>query len=337
MMGENDYALIVGITRYPSLSDLSGPVNDAKSFQKWLLDRGNVPKKNIHLIVTPDNAATMRRKNARPVRDQVVNALLDILDNENERGKVGRRLYLYLAGHGYANQVNDAALLMANAGGRSYPAVPGAQFANWFRAAAKFQEIVLIMDCCRDDFGAIPPQPLPWPEENSPDAANVKYFHAFAAQAYRKAREQLLPPDGTVRGIFTHALITALELAVPEPDGSITGAAVKNYVLNYIRTVMKMAYQEPEIPIDSEKDIIFWKPQTIREQVIEFHFSAACRGNFRIIDGNLEIVCQGATPAHGPFRHPLAPGKYRIDADDRSFGKRFDVIGSLEEVVRVDI
>ena len=152
-MAENDYAVLVGISRYPALSDLSGPVNDALSFQDWLLERGAVPSENIELIITPAAAGTMTRKNAQPLRDQVINALEAVLEKENGQGKAGRRLYLFLAGHGYASRVNDAALLMANAGGRSFPAVPGTQFANWFRASAKFEEIVLIMDCCREEYG----------------------------------------------------------------------------------------------------------------------------------------------------------------------------------------
>ena len=221
-MAQNDYAVLVGISRYPALSDLAGPVNDALSFRDWLLCRGAVPPENIELVVTPDNAQAMNRKTARPLRDQVVNALDAVLENENERGKAGRRLYLFLAGHGYAPQVNDAALLMANAGGRSFPAVPGAQFANWFRSSAKFEEIILIMDCCRDEYGSIPPQPLPWPDEPSPDAPHVRYFHAYATQPYRQARERLMPVDGTVRGLFTHALITAFEMAKPDAAGCIT-------------------------------------------------------------------------------------------------------------------
>lgn len=149
-MAENDYAVVVGICRYPALRDLSGPVNDAHSFKDWLVTRGAVPPGNIELVVTPDNAESMTRKSAQPLRDQVINALDAVLGNADERGKAGRRLYLFLAGHGYAPQVNDAALLMANAGGRSFPAVPGTRVANWFRASAKFKEIVLIMDCCRE-------------------------------------------------------------------------------------------------------------------------------------------------------------------------------------------
>jgi len=335
-MGEKDYAVVVGISRYPALSDLSGPVNDALSFKDWLLNRGSVPLKNIELLVTPANAETMTRKNAQPLRDQVINAFDAIREHENERGRVGRRLYLYLAGHGYAPQVNDAALLMANASHRSFSAVPGAVFADWFHASAKFEEIVLIMDCCRDDCSAIPPQPPPWAPENSPDADQVRYFHAFATQTYHKAREQALTSDGMVRGIFTNALLTAFEMA-RDAHGRITGTAVKDYVMNYPMSIDGLGYQEPEIRIDSAKDIVLWEADTIRKQAVEFDFGSSCHGSARILDGRLENVWSGAIPANGVLSLELEPGKYRIDADGLSCGKRFDVMGNPEEVIHVNL
>lgn len=337
-MAENDHAVLVGISRYPALCDLSGPVNDALSFQNWLLTRGAVPPGNIELIVTPAVVETMTRKNAQPLRDQVINALEAVLEKVDQQGKGGRRLYLFLAGHGYAPQVNDAALLMANAGGRSFPAVPGTQFANWFRASAKFEEIVLVMDCCREEYGTIPPQPLPWSDEPSPKAANVRYFHAYATQPFLYAREKILPPDGgIVRGIFTYALLTAFELAPPDAAGRITGSAVKDYVMNFMKSVIDTQYQEPEIPIDSTKDLVLWQSDMIPTQTVEFLFDPSCHGDARIINSSLETVWSGPIPADRVLRLELVSGKYRIDAGDSNYGRRFDVIGAPGEVIHVQL
>ena len=68
-MAQDDYAVLVGNSRYPALSDLDGPVNDALSFRDWLLCLGAVPPENIELVVTPDNDETLNRKNTRPLRD----------------------------------------------------------------------------------------------------------------------------------------------------------------------------------------------------------------------------------------------------------------------------
>jgi uncharacterized caspase-like protein len=39
-MACNDYALVVGISKYPALGDLSGPENDARDFRDWLIEIG---------------------------------------------------------------------------------------------------------------------------------------------------------------------------------------------------------------------------------------------------------------------------------------------------------
>lgn len=334
-MAQSDYAVVVGICRYPALRDLSGAVNDAHSFRDWLVTRGAVPPENIELVVTPVNAETITRKSAQPLRDQVIDALDAVLGNLNEGGKTGRRLYLFLAGHGYASQFNDAALLMANAGGRSFLAVPGTQVANWFRASAKFKEIVLIMDCCREEYGSIPPQPLPWLDQPSPDAAGVRYFHAYATQPFLYAREKILPPDGKVRGIFTHALLTAFEQAPPDAAGRITGSEVKDYVLNFMKTLIDTQYRESEIPIDSAKDIVLRQTDTPPAQTVELHFGPSCSGDARIVDSVLNVVWSGQIPADRALRRELTPGKYRIDTTNLSCSKRFDVMGSPGEVIHV--
>ncbi len=335
-MAAEDYALLVGISRYPGIGDLAGPVNDAKAFEQWLLSKGEVPAVHIHLLASPPAVGTLERRDATPIRDQIINALDAILDNVNDRGKVGRRLYLYLAGHGYAPNVDEAALLMANAGGRSYPAVPGMEFARWFHASAKFDEIVLIMDCCRDQYTAIPPQPLPWPPEESPSAGAVKRFEAFATQAYRKAREKPLPPDGEVRGLFTHALLAALEQANPDENGEVNGSAVKEYILNYMRTLAKDVAQEPEIRVDSAGEVVFRSGASPETLAVEIGCPPGSTGPLRIIDWELNEQPSHPIPADGKIRIQLKPGKYRMEIQGTQLHERVRVIGAPGEVIYVD-
>ena len=55
-MNEQHYALVIGIDRYPDISDLHSARKDAESFFNWLIDPnlGAVPKENIRLITTDD-------------------------------------------------------------------------------------------------------------------------------------------------------------------------------------------------------------------------------------------------------------------------------------------
>lgn len=340
-MAGTDYAVVVGISRYPALGDLSGPVIDATNFRDWLTadDGGQVPPANVKLILSPDPdpAQPLERTRAIPTRDQIIAAFEDILECEDDRGKVGRRLYMYLAGHGFAPEVDDAALLMANAGQRSLPCVPGRPYARWFQAAAKFDEIVLFMDCCRDDYRAVPQQPPPWPEEHSPDAANVKHYYVFATQVYQKAREKVFPSTGKVQGVFTTALLAALKLAEADAQGRIWGAAVKKYILNYIPTLTEgERKQDPKFDFDDAYDVVF--AQTAAPATIPVHIrvNPEYHGQLRVLDGELVPQFLGAPPPDNLLALNLEPGRYLIDATDTGASKRFDVVAAAGEVLNVE-
>ena len=114
---KDDYAVVTGINWYPGLSHLDGPVNDAINIRAWLLDAagGDVPEENIKMVLSPPTPDAMNRSNAKPARDMIIEAFESILDQKDYKGKIGRRLYMYMSGHGFAPQVDDAALLLANA------------------------------------------------------------------------------------------------------------------------------------------------------------------------------------------------------------------------------
>ena len=59
-MSKQDHAVVVGITNYPSLSQLKGPENDAKAFRDWLVDKdgGAIPKGNVSCILSSQFAET---------------------------------------------------------------------------------------------------------------------------------------------------------------------------------------------------------------------------------------------------------------------------------------
>src|SRR4051812_45272787 len=107
-MGDN-HAVIVGLTRYPGITDLSGAENDARWFQQWLLDHKLVDASNIALIISSDFApqpnATSDEKatrNARPGTGAVDSAFERIIGLGGDSGVVGDRLYLFFSGHGVA-------------------------------------------------------------------------------------------------------------------------------------------------------------------------------------------------------------------------------------------
>src|SRR5215204_5237951 len=171
-MAEDDFAILVGIQRYPNIRSLNGPERDASDFRQWVQQDGGVPEDNIFQVLTSEFEL-----DAEPTMEQV----------EREFGKLRRqvkayidqkgqahRLYIYLAGHGFSWDVNNAALLTANSDygyDRGYH-IAGRAYAEWFRNAAYFREIVLLMDCCRTEYSNTPMR-FPWPAEDDPGKAHV--------------------------------------------------------------------------------------------------------------------------------------------------------------------
>jgi hypothetical protein len=119
---------------------------------------------------------------------------------------------LYYAGHGFAPREEQTALIMANATkmriGAGYHWL-GQRTADWFWQSGYFDEIVLLMDCCRN-YMAVPELSWPWPPQGAPDfQARVKRFYAFATGWTLEARGER-DGNGQVHGIFTQALLAGL-------------------------------------------------------------------------------------------------------------------------------
>jgi hypothetical protein len=270
-MGANDHAIVVGITRYPSLSDLDGPELDASDFESWLLDAkgGNVPRAHVHTIVSSafPPVAGAQPFQRQPKLSEVQQEFDALYAAGDTTGRVGDRLYIYLAGHGVARDIEDAALLMANAarGAVSSRHVSGRPYANWFRQAAFFREVVLFMDCCREAYTLAPMLASPRPyEPRNGNPPGTRYF-GFATQWARAAREASWAPAEPVRGIFTVALLAGLREGAPrDANGRVTGADLGSYVINYVRSAFKRLPLEdrpdPEFDYNPAADVLFNPP-----------------------------------------------------------------------------
>src|SRR5262245_6747855 len=146
-MGREDHAVVVGISRYPGFPDLApleGPVRDAEEFAGWLLDPagGDVPKKNLRLLVSRNGG-----DDKRPTEKEVEEEFEQLEELAVQNGdRAGRRLYFFLAGHGFSPDLDGTALLTANASrSRTGYHVPAREWANWWRAARYFDEVVLFL------------------------------------------------------------------------------------------------------------------------------------------------------------------------------------------------
>ena len=258
-MAQDDWAVVLGISHYPGLTPLAGPENDALAMADWLAAEGggDVPQPNIKVILSSDFADTDDPIEAQPALEQFRKAIDHIHGIGDANGQhVGRRLYLYLAGHGFAADINDASLIMANSVPKRPYHVSGPPYADWFRASAFFDEVVLIMDSCRTQTSRVAPEPCHLPTLNHGPGGGRRYY-AFATKWDALSREG--PDDGgTIRGFFTRALIEALQRAT-NPVGDITGDQVARYVKNWMITNGPDIQQPVDFLFDVNDDLTFSK------------------------------------------------------------------------------
>lgn len=258
-MSKDDWAIVAGLNHYPGLGDLGGPENDARAFHAWLTSpAGGVPKEQAKLILSSHfqplaDSADAARPTIERIEDEFKNLeLVAQRNNDALRGlQVGRRLYIYLAGHGFAPREEESVLLMANAtatdlGGH----VRGRAYADWFYHAAYFQEILLFMDCCREDYRRVVPRQMIWDEQivNPQFIENPRPFYGYATQWTRLSREKPLGPNREPRGIFTTVLLKGLEVAC-EPDGNITPRSLGDYLYENMSALLTPEeLKDPQIP-----------------------------------------------------------------------------------------
>ena len=246
-MAADDWAIVIGITYYPNLDKNARPLQgahlDAHAFYDWLLDStgGAVPPENATLILWPPGSDVAKARGVHGAIFDAVDNLRQISKRNAERGdgkRIGRRLYLYMSGHGFSPREDQTALAMPNVDadcvGPGYHWL-GEYTADLFYFQACFDEVLLFMDCCRTTV-AIPALNEPWGRRDDLRAySNVKAFYAFAAKRGLTAHEQR-DPAGNMRGVFTTALLAGLCGGVPDPpsDDRITTGSLRDYLTNIL-------------------------------------------------------------------------------------------------------
>lgn len=245
-------AVVVGIDRYPDeiLGALKGAINDAEEFCAWLrtpaaggLEESNSKQATeIFKILSIDDGSDAL--GARPMLGEVEEALERVrlkAETAVEEWVAGRRpaplkrLYLFFAGHGIGPDIDQAALLMANAGRDRFGYyLQGRSYANYFLGRGSFDEVLLFMDCCRDRYPFIPPQPLKW-EAPEPTGRDSNHCFAFATKWSKQSRETIL--RGKSRGLFSAAVVEGLKGLAADDRGHVTAETLEGYVAARVPTL----------------------------------------------------------------------------------------------------
>lgn len=337
-MAADDRAIVVGIRTYPGFSRLEGPCHDAEAFCDWLVDPdgGELDPGHVSLLLTshfhpPEPSGVA---DAHPVEDEIHELFRSLLPDAALQRRIGRRLYLYFAGHGFGDpaDMQSAALYAANADPFLVPHIAGTGYAEWFRRSGAFDEVVLIMDCCRiaAPLFSIRMPPLPRITAAS-RAGSVRRFYAFAAGWNGVARERAM--DGKVRGIFTVAFIDALRLAPGNRLGRVTGSLVKDFLHNHIDTVAgDVPISPPEVELDTSREILFASRAATPVTAVHIRLAPSVGGETVVIlDGSRTEVGR-ETVDSSELDLALAPGIYKAYVDGTDREVLFEVVGREKSI-----
>lgn len=233
-----DYALVVGISRYPGIENLSGPENDANDFFAWVTskDGGGVEPANARLILSSLYPPAATPQDERPAQDQIYDFfnLMDSLAQANNQkrlgSRAGRRLWMFFSGHGFAPSLETSGVLMANATLRQVRCVGAARWADRLYSGGLFDEVLLFQDACRSRIAAAELDALYLVLAQASATQERKRFYAFSAKDQKLSKE--IPfPGGKTRGIFTATLMDGLRGAARDPvTGAISARTLKTYL-----------------------------------------------------------------------------------------------------------
>ncbi len=265
-VNDQDYAIVVGINTYPWLRILRAALTDAMRFAEWLShpEGGGLPERNVKTIIGP-HALPANPFDVRPIRDEIDDHLIRIGVELNQR--VGRRLYFYFAGHGIGPSFSDVGMLMAHARPRSLTRNVGlARYRDYFHEHAVFDEVVFILDCCRDRAHGV--------ETAGPDFTNAgvgpvgpvldmtMMAAAYGEKAFEPASDNGTGPEP--RGLLTRALLEGLQSAAAADGlGRVTSRSLDAFVRMRVPQLAEDARlrQVPEVDLP-QGEIVFRKSVT---------------------------------------------------------------------------
>jgi uncharacterized caspase-like protein len=350
-MNPEDHAIIVGISRYPRFGknevapkDLKGPDNDATSVYDWLTDPagGGVPKDHAKIIRSQDFPDPFPDVSVADPQAEAIerefNRLLDLAAKNRQEGKeerVGRRLYLYFSGHGYAPERGKGAIFSANATIIQTHHFPATAYATWLADAAYFDEVVLWMDCCMSRSISAHIRGT-YPSKVHPNRTG-KLFAAYAARWRKQAVEQRMD-DGKYHGVFTYTLLEGLRgEAADQTSGEITSESLKAYLIHAMPRVMKAELredpdnsQEPEFAYMDH--IVFGSvPEVSRHTVRLFLPESALGKNLTVDGGPLEKPLSRAVAAASEVLE-LPNGVYVVEVEGVEKLTDFKVVGGQIDV-----
>lgn len=267
---DKDFAIMIGIQHYVANNVLDGPHNDVCEFKKWLQNSngGAIPDRNIVTFLS-----TPQYTPAQPEIDQWFGSTIETL----KAGQRGRRLYFYFSGHGIGINAMSSAMLLPewSAVMRNF-ALSSDKYLQQLVNAAIFEEIIFIMDCCRNRIPGVEGQPPLWGAV-MPSPLKTETLMYYACEFENPSFETPLIGNNytldnlLTRGIFTKVFLDGLKGAAAYKDGWVRVQDLVNYMTRKLPVVAKAVGKtqnpRPRIEIDLQKIIAGPFPKTINIEI----------------------------------------------------------------------
>ena len=344
-MNDHDWAVVISISDYdgataqpPWITKLKGPDNDAAAIAEWLTspEGGGLPADHVLQVPSPfpPSAAGI------PKQLEIVEAFnkLAELPTNAYKQRSGRRLYVYVSGHGVAGlSRHEAAVLTAEATAEDVMNVLITSWVDWLWHAARFKEFVLWVDTCATVSGpGVKLHACERPRQNRADAAQGELVIIFAAGYGNTAVENEL--EGDYHGVFTHALLKGLKGAAGTP---VTTQALKQYLFNSMKTFMTDDQRDtPQVAkepwFDEAADLEFAAPPTPPSFTATIRFPPECVGKQVTISVNASSpLVADETLAAEEWKPELPVGAYAVYVPELGLQAAFEVTGGQDAVVTV--
>jgi hypothetical protein len=210
---------------------------------EWLLkaDGGGLPAKNVRPVLSKQLPKGTSALYASPTPKEVEIAIdeLGIPQAVREKRKLGKRLYFYFAGHGFGPTVDEVGMLLMDSARDMLNSNLGLRlYRKYFHSAGVFDEVVYIIDCCRDPI--LYAETLP-PRFTAQVRVPTPLVHEFAVlgaawgeQAFEVSTTGIEP-----RGLLTQAVLEALKGVEGAKDqsgsGNVTDVSLWKYVEGRVR------------------------------------------------------------------------------------------------------
>jgi Caspase domain len=343
-VNDHDWAVVISVSSYagasaepPWITNLQGPDNDANAIVDWLTrpDGGGLPADHVRRVPSPAPPAGP----GVPKQQEIVDAFKELaeLPTDAYDQRSGRRLYVYVSGHGLAAQRHDAAVVTAEATFEDALNVLITSWVDWFWYAARFEEIVLWVDTCATRVrSSVTLHKCDLPAESRSDAAHGRLVIVFAAGFNYTAVETEL--EGEWHGVFTHALLKGLNGAAGTP---VTTQALKKYLFNSMKTFMTPEQRaNPQVAkepwFEQEYDLEFAAPAAPPTFEATLRFPPECAGKRVTLSVNASSPLVADEILAAPEWKPKLPvGAYAVYVPDLGLAKAFQVTGGQDAVVTV--